>query len=639
MRADERAAKRRSMVRLTSYRGITALVTGASSGIGRLFALRLAGEGARLVLVARRSEELEKLAAEIHAAGGEALALACDVAERKQVERCTAQALEQFGKVDLLVNNAGYGRHRPFLDWDLDDMERMTRVNYLGSLYFTKLLLPQMVGRGRGWVVFVASVAGKIASPDESAYAASKFAMVGLAQTLSLEVEDAGVHVLTVCPGAIRTPFFDGEALRRMAPVTRRGMVEPEGLVDAILEALAKGRHEITYPGWIRFGYAAQALAPAMMRRQIRRKTLDAVAAEAQPSDGPRRLAGTAALAKTVSSLGLWYRRFDWTTGEDERHTARTADGWNLALYRYRPRRAALPFPVVCGHGMAGTRLIYDVDPRFSLARDLASRGFDTWLVDLRGRGESWPDAGPSRAMQWSFDDLAERDLPAAVDRVCELTGSNQAFWLGMEMSGQALYAAALLGKAANVRGAVTFGAPALTPPEARVPGVTAPPQACWRGRVPFRAGARLAGPVLAYARARQLESSFRACNTDPVVPARYLRNGIPDEATDLVDQFRSWVREGVMRSRDGSRIYSDRLADVKLPILLVAAAADLQRPADAVAATFEALGSDDKTFVRAGTEDGFRVDYGHDDLLAGLASPDEIFPLVADWLADRSRA
>jgi short-subunit dehydrogenase len=87
-------------------------------------------------------------------------------------------------------------------------MERMLRVNFLGTLYWTKALLPGMVARRRGWLVFMASVGGKIGVPEESAYAASKFATVGLAEALSLEVEDAGVHVLTVCPGAIRTDFF-----------------------------------------------------------------------------------------------------------------------------------------------------------------------------------------------------------------------------------------------------------------------------------------------------------------------------------------------------------------------------------------------------------------------------------------------
>ena len=268
------------MARLTSCKGMTALVTGASSGIGRLLALRLAREGARVALVARRTAELETLAAEIRTAGGEALPLACDVSDRAAVAQVCAQALAKFKQVDILFNNAGYGHHRTFLEWDLDDIERMMRVNYLGSVYFTKQLLPQMVERGTGWVVFVASVAGKIGTPEESAYAATKFAMVGLAEALSVEVEDAGVHVMTVCPGVIRTAFFDAEALARMPPVTRGQFVEPERLVDAIFKALAKGRHDLTFPGKLAVAYVVKALAPEFMHTQVKRTTLDAIARE-----------------------------------------------------------------------------------------------------------------------------------------------------------------------------------------------------------------------------------------------------------------------------------------------------------------------------------------------------------------------
>lgn len=92
------------------------------------------------------------------------------------------------------------------------------------------------------------------------------------------------------------------------------------------------------------------------------------------------------------------------------------------------------------------------------------------------------------------------------------------------------------------------------------------------------------------------------------------------------------------MRSRDASQVYSDRLAEVKLPLLLLAATHDLQRPPEAVRASFDELGSSDKAFVKAGVADGFSVDFGHDDLLAGLAAPAEVFPVVGDWLAARSR-
>jgi short-subunit dehydrogenase len=265
------------MARLTSYRGKTALVTGASSGIGRLLALRFAKEGARLVLVARREAELQQLANEIERGGGQAFVLPCDVGDRAQVFAAAEQALSRAGAIDILVNNAGYGHHRRFLEWDLDDMERMMRVNFLGTLYWTKALLPHMVERGSGWIVMIASVAGKLGVPEESAYAASKFAQVGLAEALSYEVEDAGVHVLTVCPGAINTPFFDAEALERMPPVSKRLMIQPEQLIDAIIAALARGKYEITVPRFIATGYFARLLAPGFMRRNTKRTTIDAV--------------------------------------------------------------------------------------------------------------------------------------------------------------------------------------------------------------------------------------------------------------------------------------------------------------------------------------------------------------------------
>jgi short-subunit dehydrogenase len=261
------------MRKLVSYQGLTALVTGASSGIGERLARSFAERGARVVLVARRTDRLEKVADAIRSLGGKALVLPCDVADRDQVFACSRQAEEQVGPIDILVNNAGYGHHRRFVDWDVADMEQMMRVNYLGSLYWTKALLPQMVERQQGWIVFVASVAGKIGVPDESAYAASKFALVGLAEALSFEVEGDGIHVLTVCPGSIRTDFFDQEALERMPVVAKRSMAEPAPLVEAILQALARGKHEITFPRPIAAAYAVRALFPGLMRQGIKRNT------------------------------------------------------------------------------------------------------------------------------------------------------------------------------------------------------------------------------------------------------------------------------------------------------------------------------------------------------------------------------
>jgi len=262
------------MSQLTDYRGMAAVVTGASSGLGRLLALEMGRRGARVALVARRKAELEKVADELRALGQQPLVLDCDVGERAAAEAAAARALAGLGGVDILVNNAGYGGHRRFADWSVDDIERMMRVNFLGSVYWTKALLPHMVERRRGWIVFMASVAGKIGVPDESAYVASKFAMVGLGEAIASELEDFGIHVLTVCPGAVDTDFFDAEALARMPPVAKKSMIPPERVVDATLAALARGKHEVTVPGSIRAGYVVRAVAPEFMRRSVKRTTI-----------------------------------------------------------------------------------------------------------------------------------------------------------------------------------------------------------------------------------------------------------------------------------------------------------------------------------------------------------------------------
>lgn len=263
------------MKSISDFKGVRVLVTGASSGIGRLLCLRLAEKGARLVLVARRQDELEALKKEVEAKGAEAIVIACDVGELNQVKSCVDKALAHYGNIDMLVNNAGYGNHMPFIDWPIEDIENLIRVNYFGSVYFTKLLLPQMVAMKNGCIVFIASVAGKLSTPDESAYCAAKHAVVGMADALGIEVEDDGVYVTTINPGAFDTPFFKESDRARMPPVAKAGMGDPNKLVDHIFKVLAKGLHDTTYPFLPSTGYPVRALAPEFMRKQVKKVTFD----------------------------------------------------------------------------------------------------------------------------------------------------------------------------------------------------------------------------------------------------------------------------------------------------------------------------------------------------------------------------
>lgn len=260
--------------RLHSLAGSAAVVTGASSGIGRSLALHLASQGARVGLVARRQDELERVAKAVRMRGGKAVIASCDVTDRVQVDNAAQELRERLGDIDLLVNNAGIGHRQPFLETDPELFERMFRIHTLGAVHFTRALLPAMVARERGWLVFVASVAGRVPTPNETAYVASKFAMVGFAESLSLEIEDSGVHVLVVCPGIVDTPFFGAGGPPRLAgPFTRP--IDPDALAHAIVGALSKGARSLTVPRAMAGAYLAQAIAPEFTRAQVKRSATD----------------------------------------------------------------------------------------------------------------------------------------------------------------------------------------------------------------------------------------------------------------------------------------------------------------------------------------------------------------------------
>src|SRR5436190_15347188 len=261
------------MAGLTDYQGTAGIVTGASSGIGAQLARDLAARGMRVALLARRADRLTALADEIRRAGGHAIVVPGDVAERASIEDAAAGVLERFGRLDLLVNDAGYGRHVLFKDHDAADIERMMRTNYLGVVWATKAVLPAMRARRRGWIVNVSSVAGKLGQPDEAAYSASKFAVTGLSEALAYELAPLGIHVLTVYPALIRTEMFTPDVMARM-PARSISFLEPTVLSRDVLRALARGRHEVTVPRWVAFVYVLRALLPRFHRRMTSRVRL-----------------------------------------------------------------------------------------------------------------------------------------------------------------------------------------------------------------------------------------------------------------------------------------------------------------------------------------------------------------------------
>jgi 3-oxoacyl-[acyl-carrier protein] reductase len=258
------------MRRLVDFRDRVGVITGASSGIGAQLARDLAARGMHVALLARRQDRLQALADECSQRGVTAIPIVCDVSQRESVVSAIARAVERLGQIDLLVNSAGYVRHTLFKDHDVADIERMMRTNYLGTVYAIKAALPAMRARRQGWIVNVSSVAGRLGQPDEAAYSATKFAVTGLSEALAYELAPLGIHVMTVYPALVRTEMFTPEVMARMPPRVQGTFMEAPAFTAAVLRALARGRYEVTVPGYVKIAFAMRTLLPALHRRITR---------------------------------------------------------------------------------------------------------------------------------------------------------------------------------------------------------------------------------------------------------------------------------------------------------------------------------------------------------------------------------
>ncbi|MER8534485.1 SDR family NAD(P)-dependent oxidoreductase [Mesorhizobium sp. M1005] len=188
--------------------GKVALVTGASSGIGEATAVALAAAGAKVAIAARRADRLEALAARIEEAGGAALRIEADVTSNDDVTAMVDKVVAEWGRLDILVNNAGVMLLSPAADAELDDWRRMVELNLLALMGVTKAALPHLRA-AKGHIVNVSSIAGRVANPGASGYAATKFGVVGFSESLRREVYADKVRVTVIEPGLVRTELGD----------------------------------------------------------------------------------------------------------------------------------------------------------------------------------------------------------------------------------------------------------------------------------------------------------------------------------------------------------------------------------------------------------------------------------------------
>jgi NADP-dependent 3-hydroxy acid dehydrogenase YdfG len=218
---------------MTSLEGKVALVTGASRGIGAAVAHSLAAEGVRLALASRNGDDLGL---------DGALARRCDVRRPDDLEALVAEAVEQFGGIDILVANAGVGAYGPFLDLPADQLEEMIDVNVKGTLYAVRATLPYLLKSDAADVVTLASEAGRRGLPLEAVYCASKFAQVGFTRALDHELREQGVRCSNVCPGGVATDFAMGRGRTPDMPALA-GMMAPEDVAEVVLFVITRPRN------------------------------------------------------------------------------------------------------------------------------------------------------------------------------------------------------------------------------------------------------------------------------------------------------------------------------------------------------------------------------------------------------------
>lgn len=251
--------------------GTTAIITGASRGIGRAIAQALAERGARLGLVARGRERLDELVAELPRSPiGDHLALVADVGRRREIERAIERFVKQAERLDLLVANAGVAHYGRFADADLERAEEMVRVNVLGAIYTVKAGLEPMLERRRGHIVVLSSGAGLRAFPEAAVYGGTKAFDRGFAEALRHELAGRGVSLTTVFPGEIETDLHSHE--RDLLPEWRKNEDElpPEPLAERIVAAVEADKRQVHVPGVVRL-LGINGIAPQLTDRLLAR--------------------------------------------------------------------------------------------------------------------------------------------------------------------------------------------------------------------------------------------------------------------------------------------------------------------------------------------------------------------------------
>jgi hypothetical protein len=262
-----------------SLKNKVVVITGASSGIGAASCIQFAKKGSNLVLVARRKNKLEELQKSLTKYNVKTILCECDVSKKSQVQKMSIEVFDTFGKIDVLVNNAGFAIYGTVSELTIEEIEAQMATNYFGMVYCIKHFLPKMLEQNSGHIVNVASVAASFGLPGIASYCASKFAMLGFSEGLKHELHGTGVGVTVVSPIMVRTDFFDHPSFEKM-PKYSPTTLSAETVAKAVISAASSSRLEIIVPAVVRgavwakhtFPYVVNPIMGSAFRRQLAKK-------------------------------------------------------------------------------------------------------------------------------------------------------------------------------------------------------------------------------------------------------------------------------------------------------------------------------------------------------------------------------
>lgn len=240
------------------------IVTGATSGIGKEIAYQLANKGAHLVLVARRRSLLKELTQDLHERFNvQVLIVVADLSEAKQIERLVVKAKKYFGRIDYLINSAGYGEFKPAVEFSYEEIQEMFKINTFAMMYLSQLVALEMLEQASGQIVFISSISGKLSSHSSSVYSASKSAIIGYADALRLELKKYGIGVTTINPGPVKTPFFTrNDTLQAYYKRIELFALETETVAKRVIDAMVKGKREVNMPFMLKTAAIISPLVP-----------------------------------------------------------------------------------------------------------------------------------------------------------------------------------------------------------------------------------------------------------------------------------------------------------------------------------------------------------------------------------------